>query len=444
MAVRLPYIPSYITVHLGPPDTPARNVTVSFQDYVKNVACSEVYPTWEENALRANILAITSYALNRVYTEFYRARGYDFDITSSTAYDQQFVEGRNFFQSITRLVNELFDDYLRRVGFVEPLAAKFCNGTTVTCQGLSQWGSQNLARQGYNWLQILQSYYGTNTEIVTNAPVRESRESYPGYSLRRGSRGQNVALIQRAINRISVNYPAIPKLAIDGVFGQNTENAVREFQRVFGLEADGIVGRLTWYAVERIFTAVLRLSELYSEGLRYEDLSWELPEPLRVGSRGEKVSQLQYMLSILAQFVQEIPSLAVDGIFGQQTRASVLAFQAFDQLPETGEADERTWDEIFDQFSGIENSVLGGTGQRGAPGSATTVANARLRLQALGYSGQNLRQELLRFQAANNLPQTGQLTDATARAITAQYRANAGSMTQYPGYPLANGSTDPQ
>ena len=156
----IPYDPQRITVHLGAPASNAANVTVNFVDYVKNVASSEIYPTWEEAALRANILAIVSFALNRVYTEFYRSRGYNFDITNSTAYDQFFVNGRSYFTNVARLVDELFDDYLRRPGFVEPLAAKFCNGTTVTCEGLSQWGSQNLARQGYDTVRILRSYYG--------------------------------------------------------------------------------------------------------------------------------------------------------------------------------------------------------------------------------------------------------------------------------------------
>ena len=178
-----PYIPQNITVHLGTPSSDAENVTVSFSDYVKNVASSEIYPTWDESALRANILAIVSFALNRVYTEFYRSRGYDFDITNSTAYDQFFVNGRSFFSNISQLVDELFNDYLRRPGFVEPLAAKFCNGTTVTCEGLSQWGSENLAQQGYNSVQIIRSYYG-NVEIVNDAPVAGITSSYPGRPLR--------------------------------------------------------------------------------------------------------------------------------------------------------------------------------------------------------------------------------------------------------------------
>ncbi len=172
-------------------DRPIRifaNVTVSFTDYVKNVASSEIYPTWDESALRANILAIISFALNRVYTEFYRSRGYNFDITNSTAYDQAFVNGRNTFENIDAIVDDIFNSYIRRQGFVEPLAAKFCNGTTVTCEGLSQWGSQSLAEQGYNSVDILRSYYGDDIEIVANAPVQGLVQSYPGTPLRRGSK----------------------------------------------------------------------------------------------------------------------------------------------------------------------------------------------------------------------------------------------------------------
>ena len=295
-----PFVPQRITVHLGPPASNAENVTVSFSDYVKNVASSEIYPTWDESALRANILAIVSFALNRVYTEFYRSRGYDFDITSSTAYDQAFVNGRGFFENISRLVDELFNDYLRRPGFVEPLAAKFCNGTTVTCEGLSQWGSQNLAQQGYNSTQILRSYYG-NVEIVPNAPIRGITSSYPGTPLRVGSTGPNVVVLQVSLNRIAQNYPAIPKIpAVDGIFGSRTEAAVRAFQRIFGLTADGIVGPATWYAIVRLYTAVTSLSELRSQGQQFYAVNWSPPGTLQVGDTGDKVRQLQYMLAILS------------------------------------------------------------------------------------------------------------------------------------------------
>ena len=353
-----PFVPQRITVHIGPPASGGENVTVSFSDYVKNVASSEIYPTWDESALRANILAIVSFALNRVYTEFYRSRGYDFDITSSTAYDQAFVKGRGFFDNISRLVDELFNDYLRRPGFVEPLAAKFCNGTTVTCEGLSQWGSQNLALQGYSSNQILRSYYG-NVETVINAPIRGNTSSYPGSPLRIGSTGPNVVVVQASLNRISQNYPAIPKVpAIDGVFGSRTEASVRAFQRIFGLTPDGIVGPATWYALVRLYTGVNSLSELRSQGQQFYAINWSPPNALQSGDTGDKVRQLQYMLSVLSAYISEIPPLNIDGIYGQATRAAELAAQRRFRLPETGAVDAATWDQIYDQFAGIENTTL--------------------------------------------------------------------------------------
>ena len=353
-----PYIPQYITVHLGSPSSNAANVTLPFSDYVKNVASSEIYPTWDESALRANILAIVSFALNRVYTEFYRSRGYDFEITNNTAFDQAFVSGRSYFDNISRLVDELFNDYLRRPGFVEPLAAKFCNGTTVTCQGLSQWGSQNLAQQGYSSDQILRSYYG-NVEIVPNAPIRGITASYPGSPLRVGSTGPSVVVLQVSLNRISQNYPAIPKIPdVDGIFGSQTEAAVRAYQQIVGLSADGVVGPATWYSIVKRYTAVTRLSELRSQGQQFYAINWSPPTTLQVGSTGDKVRQLQYMLSVLSSYIQAIPPVTVDGVYGQGTRAAVLAFQRRYQLPETGTVGETTWDTLYDQYSGIENTTL--------------------------------------------------------------------------------------
>ena len=353
-----PYVPQNITVHLGAPSSNATNVTLPFSDYVKNVASSEIYPTWDESALRANILAIVSFALNRVYTEFYRSRGYDFEITSSTAFDQAFVNGRSYFENISRLVDELFNDYLRRPGFVEPLAAKFCNGTTVTCEGLSQWGSQNLAQQGYTSNDIIRSYYG-NVETVINAPVRGITSSYPGTPLRRGSSGPNVVVIQSALNRISQNYPAIPKIpAVDGIFGNRTEAAVITFQEIFGLTPDGIVGPGTWYELIRLYTAVTDLSELRSQGQKFYAINWSPPNGLEVGDSGEKVRLLQYMLSVLSEYIPEIPPLGIDGIYGPATRSAVLAAQRRFTLPETGTVGIQTWNEIYDQYSGIENTTL--------------------------------------------------------------------------------------
>lgn len=358
MPAVIPFVPQNITVHLGAPTSDAANVTVSFADYVKNVASSEIYPTWEESALRANILAITSFALNRVYTEYYRSRGYDFDITNSTAFDQAFVNGRSIFENISRLVDDLFNDYLRRPEFVEPLAAKFCNGTTVTCEGLSQWGSQNLALEGYNSIEILRSYYG-DVETVVNAPIRGNRSSYPGTPLRVGSTGPNVVVIQASLNRISQNYPAIPKVPVaDGIFGSKTEASVKAFQKIFDLTPDGIVGQNTWYALVRIYTAVTKLSELRSQGQQFYSISWAPPNALQLGDTGEKVKLLQYMLAMLSEYIPEIPPVAVDGIYGKATRAAVLAAQRRFRLPETGVVDPETWQAIYGQFSGIENTTL--------------------------------------------------------------------------------------
>ena len=359
MPTVLPYIPESITVHLGSPNSNAPNVTVPFIDYVKNVASSEVYPTWDDSALSANILAIVSFALNRVYTEFYRSQGYDFDITSSTAIDQKFINGRNYFGSISRLVDTLFNDYLRRQGFVEPLAAKFCNGTTVTCEGLSQWGSQSLAQQGLNSTQILRRYYGNNIEIVNNAPIRGITPSYPGTPLRRGSQGPSVVQMQVMLNRIAQFYPAIPRIdPVDGIFGQQTENSVTAFQRIFDLTPDGIVGRATWYQMVRLYVGVNRLSELESMGQTFYSINWQLPTNLQQGSSGQKVRQLQYLLQIVAEYVPSIPEINQDGIFGPATQAAVIAFQRFSGLTPDGIVGQNTWNALYRRAAGIVGAEL--------------------------------------------------------------------------------------
>ena len=358
MPTVIPYIPRNITVHLGSPNSDAPNVTVPFVDYVKNVASSEIYPTWDDAALRANIYAIVSFALNRVYTEFYRSRGYPFDITNSTAIDQYFVNGRSYFENVSRLVDELYNDYLRRPGFVEPLAAKFCNGTTVKCEGLSQWGSQELAQQGLNSVEILRRYYGS-FEIVEDAPSRGIQSSYPGTPLKRGSQGPNVVVVQAELNRISQSYPAIAKVPkADGIFGPKTESSVRSFQRIFGLEPDGIVGKATWYELIRLYTAIQQLSELKSKGQQFYSVSWAYPNALRQGDRGQSVRQLQYMLTMLSEFISQFPPLEVDGIFGPATQQGVLAAQRYFELEETGVVDPSTWDRIYDQYAGIQRTAL--------------------------------------------------------------------------------------
>ena len=353
----IPYIPETIVVHLGAPTASAANVTVPFTDYVKNVVSSEIYPTWEPAALEANTLAIISFALNRYYTEYYRSRGYDFDITSSTAIDQKYIQGRNIYENLSVLVDEIFNRYLRREGFIEPLAAKFCNGVTTTCDGLSQWGSQYLAEDGSDAFSILRAYYG-NVELVTNAPVQEPSPSYPGTPLRRGDTNADVALVQFMLNRISQNYPAIPKLTVDGVFGSATENAVRAFQSIFDLTADGIVGPATWYKLILLYVAVQRLGELQSLGQTYTRYNWELPDNLSVGSTGSRVTFLQYVLTVLSEFLPSVPAPDITGTYTENTADSVRAFQVYENLPATGSIDEATWNALYAQYAGIRDTVL--------------------------------------------------------------------------------------
>ena len=222
------------------------------------------------------MLAIISFALNRVYTEFYPSRGYDFDITSTTAYDQKFIRGRNIFENISRAVDETFNDYIRRTDFVEPLAAKFCNGTTSTCDGLSQWGSQDLAQQGYGPMEILRYYYGEDIELVQDAPIQDLGRSYPGTPLRLGSQGENVVVVKTMLNRISQSYPAIPKIwPVTRVYDPQTEEAVRTFQRIFGLAADGVVGKATWYKMVYLYVGITQLAELVSEGQLFQTFSFQ-------------------------------------------------------------------------------------------------------------------------------------------------------------------------
>ncbi len=355
---RLPIVPETITVHLGSPDQAAQNVTVNFPDYIKNVASSEIYPTWPESAIRANILAQITFALNRVYTEYYRSRGYDFDITNSTAFDQSFVLGRDIFDNISRIVDEVFNDYVRRAGSVAPLFAQYCNGTTVTCGGLSQWGTVTLAENGLTPFEILQNYYGDDIELVRDAPVEGLSESYPGVPLRPGTSGNEIRLIQIRLNRIAKNYPSIPKiLNPDGIYGPETEAAVREFQRIFALTEDGIIGRATWYMIQRIYNSVKRLSELNAEGLPLSEVTDLFATRLTEGDTGTGVRELQYFLAFVGYFVQSVPTVAIDGIFGAATRRAVEAFQQTYGLPVTGIVDTVTWNRLYDAYRGFLQSL---------------------------------------------------------------------------------------
>ena len=351
-------IPRTITVHLGAPTASASNVQVSFPDYVKNVASSEIYPTWPDASLRANIYVIITFALNRIFTEWYRAQGYSFDITNNTAYDQAFVYGRPIYESINSIVDEIFNEYVSRQGQNAPYFTSFCNGTTVTCSGLSQWGTVTLANQGYTPLQILRYYYPNDVVIREAQATTDVLTSYPGTPLRLGSAGLDVQTIQTYLNRIRRNYPAIPTITdASGVFGSSTDAAVRKFQSVFNLMSDGIVGKATWYKISQIYTAVARLAELDSEGNTLGIGTVPPDSVLRQGSRGNDVLTLQYILNVISQFYPNIPSISQDGIFGSGTNQAVIAFQQMMQLTPDGIVGPATWQALYDVLQGIQENV---------------------------------------------------------------------------------------
>ncbi len=356
--VGTPFIPRTIVVHLGTPSSPAENVYVSFPDYIKNVASSEIYPTWPEAALRANIYAQISYALNRYYTEWYRSQGYDFDITNSTQFDQSYVPGREIYDSISEIVDEIFNSYVVRQGSIEPYFTQYCNGTTSTCDGLSQWGTVPLAQEGLGPYEILTRFYGDDIDIVTDAPVRTGQPSYPGRALRLGDSGNDVQQMQIRLNRISTNYPGIPKITpTDGNFGVDTEAAVRAFQRIFRLTEDGVIGNATWYRITYLFNAVKRLSELDSEGIRIDELPRRYEGLLALGDTGDSVRVIQYYLAVIATYYATIPRITVNGEFDQQTDAAVRAFQQTFGLAEDGIVGRQTWQKMDDVYESIRTST---------------------------------------------------------------------------------------
>lgn len=259
-------VPEYVVVHDGvPSDRSASDYYVRYRDYIKNVASSEIYATWNDNAIRANVLAIMSFTLNRVYTEWYRNKGYDFTITSSTAYDQKWIHGRNVFESISRIVDELFENYLSRPNVRQPILTQYCDGRLSQCLDkgwMTQWGSQERAEQGLSTIEILRSFYGNDLYINVAESISGIPASWPGYNLEIGASGAKVRQIQEQLNAIANAYPAIPTITVDGVFGPQTQEAVREFQRIFRLSATGVIDYATWYKIQEIYVAVTRIAEL--------------------------------------------------------------------------------------------------------------------------------------------------------------------------------------
>ena len=391
-------IPKNITVHLGKPAASARNVTVSFRRYIANVASSEVYPTWPESALRANIHCQISLALNRIYTEWYPSRGYSFNITNSTSYDQYYVHGRTVFDVMVRLTDDIFNTYLRKTGTVNPYYSEYCDGKSVTCPGLKQWGTVTLAKQGKTPLQILKYYYGSDIEIVRTNNIQAIPQSYPGSPLRQGDSGTAVFTLQRQLNRIAKDYPFFGKLTVDGVFGPRMVSTVKTFQRQFNLTADGVVGRQTWYKISYIYVSVKDLAELTSEGETssgtLSDGSWG-GTALRTGSTGSAVEQVQFWLNTLAQYESALPSLAVDGSYGAATASAVRAFQRRYGLTVDGVVGRETWNAIYNEFRSIQsdngtpNAYPGTALREGASGQNVRLVQFWLKIAHTVYSRLN-------------------------------------------------------
>ncbi len=460
---RIPYIPETITVHLGPPNSDAQNVTVPFADYIANVASSEIYPTWPESAIRANIYAQISYALNRIYTEYYRVRGYDFDITNSTSVDQSFVYGRDIFENINQIVSDIFTDYIRRQGAIEPLFAAYCDGVRVQCDGLSQWGSVTLAEQGQSPYDILTYYYGDNIDIVTDAPVMGITASIPDRPLELGSAGGDVRQVQVRLNRIARNFPSIPKITVvDGLFSYDTESAVKAFQEIFSLTPDGIVGRATWYKIQQIYASVKRLSELNSEGITQDEITDVYYEFPNYGDTGAGVLNLQYYIDYLSRFYSTIPPVEMDGVFGDTTRDAVLALQRTFGLAEDGIVGYDTWYTMLDAYDGILDRLAGSFTEGDVipfPGvilrlgvESDTVALMQRYLNRIaeaypsiptvnptGYFGNMTEEAVTAFQRIFGLPENGIVDAATWDEIMNVYSdlQNPSSKEgQFPGFDL--------
>ena len=336
---------------------------------------------WPEQALRANIHCQISLALNRIYTEWYPSKGYTFNITNSTSYDQYYVHGRTVFDVMVRLTDDIFNTYIRKTGTVNPYYAEYCDGKSVTCPGLKQWGTVTLANQGRSALSILKYYYGSNIEIIRTNNIQSIPQSYPGSPLRQGSTGAAVFTLQRQLNRITKDYPFLGLLTVDGIFGRKMTETVKKFQKQFNLTADGVVGRQTWYKISYIYVSVKDLAELTSEGETstgtLSNGTWN-GTVLSTGASGSAVEQVQFWLNTLAQYDSAIPSVKVDGVFGTATANAVRAFQRKYGLTVDGIVGQTTWKELYDEFLSIQSDN----------GTPNAYPGTPLRE---GSSGQNVR-----------------------------------------------------
>lgn len=473
VTIRPVIIPDYITVHLGTPtNASARNVRVRFTDYIKNVASSEIYSTWPQSSLESNIHVIVTFALNRVYTEWYRSRGYNFDITNSTSYDQAYRDGAQIFQNISRIVDGIFNVYARRQGFQNPFFTSFCNGTTVTCAGLSQWGTVTLANRGMSAIQILHYYYPNDIELIQSQNITGITESYPGYPLSLGSQGEPVRRMQNFLNRIRVNFPLIPAISNpNGVFGQDTRDAVRSFQRSFSLTADGIIGRSTWNKISFIYVGVARLAELDSEGERITISANPPNVVISQGSRGPYVLELQFILNSISPYYETIPTVIKDSVFGASVKNAVIEFQKNFNLTPDGVVGPATWNKLYSVYRGIKENapvppvetippsdapVYPGTSLRvGSTGPNVRLMQTYLNtirivypsipyLTVNGTFDENMRKTVVAFQQEFLLAPDGVIGPVTWDKIVEMYMLVTGNTSvslEYPGTPLRIGST---
>ena len=354
-------IPEFITVHLGRPDNPnARNVRVPFKEYVKNSASHEIYSTWPAASLEANIYCIITFALNRIFTEWYRVRGHRFDITNSTQFDQMFVEGGQIFGTIDAMVDRIFNRFVRREGHLEPYFTEYCDGRRVQCPGLWQWSTVTLAQQGLNALQILRRFYPNDIQIVETDNIGGVEESFPGFTLRPGMSGPEVRTLQGWLNRIRVNFPIIPQVAVTGIFDAQTEAAVRAFQSIRSLGSvapNGVVDRTTWWNISRAYSAVKRLGELTGEGIIIGIGRTPPTEVIRQGSRGTLVGRAQYILNFISEFYHDVPGVVQDFNFGANTTAAVREFQRLFGLNPDGVIGPLTWRMLYEVYWRIRDNV---------------------------------------------------------------------------------------
>ena len=337
MSVRYPIVPNNIIVHLGKPEENAKDITVPFTDYISNVASSELYPTWPKNALIANIYSIISFAMNRVYNEWYRSKGYNYDITSSPMYDQTYIENRSTYENINIIVQDIFNNYVVKGNQIQPYFTRYCDGRITKCDGLSQWGSVTLANQGKTPLEILKYYYGNDISIKYDAEVGENTPLFPGTDIGLGYAGNPVLAIHRDLRRIRQNYPAIPDITTTlGIYDEETEQAVRKFQEIFNLPITGIVDKGTWYKIKYIYTSVKKLSDIYSEGFTKYEVTFLYADELKYGDTGIEVEYIHYFLDALAFLDPDIPRLKTNSIYTNNTESMVKAFQEKYNLPVTG------------------------------------------------------------------------------------------------------------